>query len=290
MERRLARPRHRRAGEVVDAVLERPAPERRLDGLDARPRRRSRAGRTRSARGRARRARVRRRRPPPPPRGSRRASPAARGRPTSRAGRGRARRAPPRRAGVQARTTEATSGRSMRASTTPMRSRGSARVAQRGIQQLAVEQVADHEVVGARAERRRRRLARCRQVAARGRVHEVVGDARRDVLAHDRRRDARSSAGSRPRAPRAARASRSIRSTRSARAAMRCERDVVAVAGAHDGDARARQRDGARAPPRARRARAASARGARPWRVRCAACWRAWPGRRGRGASACAGG
>ena len=41
-----------------------------------------------------------------------------------------------------------------------------------------------------------------------------------------------------------------------------------------------------RAPPRARRAPAPSARSAQPWRVRCAACWQARPGRGWRGTTA----
>ena len=71
VQRRPARPRHRRAREVVDAVLERPAPEHRLERSRCPAPTRSRADRTRSARARARRARARRRRRWPPPRGSR---------------------------------------------------------------------------------------------------------------------------------------------------------------------------------------------------------------------------
>ena len=58
-------------------------------------------------------------------------------------------------------------------------------VAQGRVQQLAVEQVADHDVVVARADGLERCLAWCRQIAADGGAHELVRDPGRDVLAHD---------------------------------------------------------------------------------------------------------
>ena len=113
------------------------------------------------------------------------------------------------------------------------------RVAQRGIEQLAVEQIADDQVVGALAERSRRRLARRRQITARGLRHELVGDARRDVLAQHL--DATPQVGRQPPARTPCRASVEIDQVDAQRALRQsAQRHIVPVAGANDGNAGAR--------------------------------------------------
>ena len=111
-------------------------------------------------------------------------------------------------------------------------------VAQRRIQQLAVEEVADHDVVAPAADRLRRRLQRRGQLAAHRGANELVGDARSVTSWRTTATRSRRSPCSLPRAPRAARASRSMRSTRAARPASRASGTSCPLPGAHHRDAR----------------------------------------------------